>query len=42
MTVASGQTLTLDGDTVTNTTFTDTATGATFSIYNGTNCRSPG
>ena len=36
VTVASGQTLTLDGDTITNTTFADTATGATLSINNGT------
>ena len=34
VTVAAGQTLTLDGDTVTGTTFTDTATGAILSIDN--------
>ena len=32
VTVEAGQTLTLDNDTVTGTTFTDTATGAILSI----------
>ena len=35
MTVASGQTLMLDGDAVTGATFTDTASGAILSIDNG-------
>ena len=36
MTVASGVTLTLDNDTVNGTTFTDTASGATIQIDDGT------
>jgi len=36
VTVASGVTLTLDGDTVSGTTFTDTASGATIQIDDGT------
>ena len=35
MTVASGVVLTLDGDTVTGTTFADTASGATLAIDAG-------
>ena len=35
VTVASGVVLTLDGDTVTNTTFADTASGATLAIDAG-------
>ena len=37
VTVESGVTLTLDNDTVTGTTFTDTASGATFSVNSGAN-----
>ena len=36
VTVASGVTLTLDNDTVTGTTFTDTASGAILSVDGGT------
>ena len=36
VTVASGVTLTLDGDTVSGTTFTDTASGATVQVDDGT------
>jgi hypothetical protein len=42
VTIESGQTLTLDGDTVTGTSFTDTASGAVIQIDGGTTLKLSG